>query len=70
MNKKKKGSVVMKRKRRKLAEMPFDKMFYVDGHETFCHATGYEVCDGNPDNPADWWNEYVSPSGDELLYGR
>lgn len=56
--------------RRKLDAMPFDKGFEIDGSWTICHATGYEVCEGNPDDPADWWNEYVSPDGSELLYGR
>lgn len=57
-------------KRRKLDTMPFNKRFEIDGNWTLCCATGYEVCDGNPDDPADWWNEYVSPDGGELLYGR
>lgn len=53
--------------RRKLDEMPFDRSF--DGGFSLCHATGYEVCLGNPDNPADWWNEYEDSEGN-LHYGR
>lgn len=49
--------------RRELDSMPFDKVFTVDGNEQFCHATGYEVCEGNPDDPADWWNEYIDSEG-------
>ena len=51
--------------RRELAEMPFDREF--DGIS--CHATGFEVCDGNPLNPADLWNEYTDTEGN-LYYGR
>lgn len=51
--------------RRRLEEMPFDKMF--DGE--FCHATGYEVCLGDPDNLADWWEEFEDSEGN-LHYGR
>lgn len=36
--------------------MPFDR----DG----MHATGFEVCFGDPDNLADWWNEYEDADGD------
>lgn len=35
--------------RRKLEEMPFDKRFDLpDGNEGLCHATGWEICDGDP----------------------
>ena len=51
-------------KQRELEKMPFDKVFYVDGQEELCHATGYEVMiDGV------WWNEYVD-SNDQTHYGR
>lgn len=43
---------------KKLKEMPFDKAFEVNGNEQLCHATGWQVCFGNPSEPADWWNEY------------
>lgn len=52
-------------KRRLLEEMPFDKVF--DGE--FCHATGDEVCLGDPKNPADWWEEFEDSEGN-LHYGR
>jgi len=51
--------------RRELVEMPFDMDF---GGE-LCHATGDEVCLGDPSNPADWWNEYIDQDGN-LHYGR
>lgn len=55
---------------RELKEMPFDKAFIVEGgNEELCHATGIEVCWGDPKNPADWWNEYEDSFG-ELHYGR
>ncbi len=50
--------------RRKLDVMPFDKTFDVDGNQESCHATGWEVCEGDPDNPADWWEEYEDSNGD------
>lgn len=53
--------------RRELDTMPFDHVFYVDGNEQLCHATGYEICDGDPSDPADWWNEYVDSNGDYHL---
>ncbi len=53
--------------RRRLDHMPFDRSF--DGGFTLCHATGYEVCFGNPNNHADWWNEYEDLDGN-LEYGR
>lgn len=53
--------------RRRLDVMPFDMSF--DGGFTLCHATGYEVCLGDPDNPADWWNEYEDIDGN-IYYGR
>lgn len=52
-------------KRRKLNEMAYDKTF--DGEN--CHATGYEVCLGNINNPGDWWVEYIDSKG-ALHYGR
>lgn len=55
--------------RRELEVMPFDKVFFTDNGEEMCHATGFEVCLGDPEDPGDWWNEYVSINGD-LLYGR
>lgn len=57
--------------RRELEKMPFDKMFELDNHyhQELCHATGYEVCLGDPDNSVDWWNEYEDSNGD-LHYGR
>ena len=55
--------------RRELERMPFDKMFTFERNETLCHATGYEVCLGDPDNAWDWWNEYVLPDG-TIEYGR
>lgn len=55
--------------KRKLRKMPFDKVFYTDNGRENCHATGYEVCDGDIHNPADWWNEYED-SECNLHYGR
>lgn len=49
--------------------MPFDKRFDTANGDELCHATGYEVCNGNPENPADWWEEYIDSNG-ELHYGR
>ena len=40
--------------RRRLEKMPFDKRFDVDGNSELCHATGYEVFDGE-----DWWDSNV-----------
>lgn len=54
---------------RELEKMPFDKAFDYEGNEILCHATGYEVCLGDPDNAGDWWNEYVLPDG-TIEYGR
>ena len=54
---------------RKLNSMPFDHVFEVDGNEELCHATGYEVCLGNTEDPADWWDEFVDSNG-EFHYGR
>ena len=60
----------MEELRRELKTMPFDKAFVVEnGNEELCHATGYEICDGNPENQADWWNEYEDSEGN-LYYGR
>lgn len=58
-----------KEMRRELDNMPFDKVFTYEHNETLCHATGYEVCLGDPENSSDWWNEYVLPDG-SLEYGR
>ena len=55
--------------KRELDAMPFDKEFYTGNGRELCHATGMEVCFENPDNPADWWNEYEDSTG-ELWYGR
>ena len=49
---------------RRLDEMPFDKVFSVNGNEELCHATGYEVFKNGQ-----WWNEYEDSEG-ELHYGR
>lgn len=59
----------MEMMRRELEEMPFDKAFDVNGNEQLCPATGWQVCFGNPSEPADWWNEYEDSEGD-LHYGR
>lgn len=57
----------MKDYRRKLESMPFDHDF----GGTLCKATGFEACfaGDDPEDPANWWNEYVSPDG-KLEYGR
>lgn len=56
--------------RRELSEMTFDKAFVTgNGNEELCSATGFEVCMGNTDDPADWWNEYEDSEGN-LYYGR
>lgn len=52
------------KERRHLEEMPFDKRFDVNGNSELCHATGYEVFDGE-----DWWDEFVDSNGD-FQYGR
>lgn len=49
---------------RELDHIPFDKVFEVLGNEELCHATGFEVFDGNC-----WWNEYIDSMAD-LHYGR
>ena len=57
---------------KELKVMPFDMMFEVsEGRQELCHATGIEVCFdwGNPNDPADWWNEYQDSDG-EFWYGR
>ena len=56
---------------RDLEEMPFDKMFPVNGSEELCHATGREVCfdEANSQEPGNWWNEYEDSEG-EMHYGR
>lgn len=57
--------------RRPLDYMPCDKTFEIDdnGRQETCHATGYEVCFGDPDTLGNWWNEYERSNG-EMLYGR
>ena len=55
--------------RRELETMPFDKAFETENGTELCHATGFEVCLGDPSNPADWWNEYEDSPG-ETHYGR
>lgn len=55
--------------RRELPQMPYDHVFETEnGNEELCHATGYEVCLGNPDNLQDWWLEYTDREGN-LYYG-
>lgn len=50
--------------REELDEIPFDKVFNVDGNEEFCHATGYAVkIDG------EWWDEFEDRNGG-VHYGR
>ena len=39
--------------RREFKNMPFDKVFTYERNETFCHATGHEVCLGDHDNAVD-----------------
>lgn len=64
------GVTEIRETRRELDSMPFDKMFETaSGQQVLCHATGYEVCMGDPDNLADWWNEYQTADG-EICYGR
>ena len=55
--------------RKKLNIIPFDKNFEVNGNEELCHATGFEVCFEDGEDPADWWNEYIDSNGD-FHYGR
>ena len=56
--------------RRELETMPFAKAFETEnGNEELCNATGFEECFGNPNEPADWWNEYEDSDGN-LYYGR
>ena len=50
--------------RRCLEKMPFDKRFDVDGNSELCHATGYEVFDGE-----DWGDEFMDSNGN-FQYGR
>lgn len=51
--------------------MPFDKVFEDwDGYRINTHATGYEVCWENPNEPGNWWNEYEDPQTGSLYYGR
>lgn len=50
--------------RRELREMPFDKVFQTENGQESCHATGYEVWDGEI-----WWNEYED-SQNNLHYGN
>lgn len=51
--------------RRKLKDMPYDKTF----NNESCHATGYEVCMCDTNNPGDWWVEYIDQKGN-YHYGR
>lgn len=53
-------------RRRELFEVPFDKMFDIEGNqEELCHATGMEI----QDECGEWWNEYVDRNGN-FHYGR
>ena len=52
------------KKRRRTAMMPFDMGFFVNGNYELCHATGYQVFDGQV-----WWNEYINSMG-EYEYGN
>lgn len=55
---------------RELDYMPMDKVFHVaENRPEMCHATGKEVCFGDVNDPADWWNEYIDSDGD-FWYGR
>lgn len=56
---------------RVLDDIPFDKVFYVNGNEELCHSTGIEVCrmTEDPTNYANWFNEYEDSEG-EFHYGR
>lgn len=55
--------------RRALPQMPFDHVFETpSGNEELCHATGFEVCFGDPDSYQDWWFEYTDREGN-LYYG-
>lgn len=53
--------------RERLENMPFDKKFFTEYGEEFCHATGYEV--RFAEYPDEWWNEYQDRYGD-YHYGR
>ena len=44
-----------------LSEMPFDKVFYVNGNEELCHATGRAV---QFENDTVWYKEYVDSEGE------
>lgn len=55
--------------RRELETMPVAKVFGTESGEKICNATGWEVCEGNSSDPADWWNEYEDSEGN-LYYGR
>jgi hypothetical protein len=59
----------MEEMRRKLETMPFDKRFDTENGIELCHATGWEVCEGNPNDPADWWEEFEDSNG-EIHLGR
>lgn len=48
------------------AEMRFDHVFDVDGHEELCMFTGFEV---KFDGENIWWGEYMDHNGD-LHYGN
>lgn len=47
---------------RELDHMPYDK--HCDGE--WYYATGTEICIGNPNDPADWYNQYVDYDGKEF----
>lgn len=47
--------------RRELEVMPFDR--------NGMHATGWEVCLGDPQDSGDWWDEYEDEDG-QLWYFR
>lgn len=53
-----KEGFTVKKVKRLLPMMPYDKAFDVDGREELCHATGYEMFDGDV-----WWNEYIDSEG-------
>ena len=66
MHEKKKKENAMKVLKREPSERIYsDHSFMVDGNETLCHHTGYEVLmdDGI------WWLEYEDPNGD-IHYGN
>lgn len=65
----KKSTTATHQLRRALPQMPFDHVFETEnGNEELCHATGFEVCLGDPSNCQDWWFEYTDREGN-LYYG-